>query len=189
MVLQGVSIGVLAVLLAAAVRSDLRTRRIPNRVALAILLCGLAAALLRVPAIAAIAGDGGPSLVGALAGMAAGLALTFPLYLVRALGAGDVKLFAAVGAWVGPWQVVGVILLAGIAGGLLAAAYTLWLRYRGSVFGNLRLTLFALLSGGGRASVRTDVVRAGTKLPYAAAIAAGTALQLLLVLQGGWVFA
>jgi prepilin peptidase CpaA len=177
-------------MLAIAVWHDLRERRIPNRVALALLLSGLALGALRLPAAGALnPNDGGPHLAGAAFGALAGLALTLPLHWMRALGAGDAKLLAAIGAWVGPWQIVGVILLAGIAGAALSIVGALWLRYRGSVFGGVRMTLFTLISGAGNSGVSADVRRAGSRLPYAAAIACGAGLQLALSAHGGWAFA
>lgn len=105
--LQGVLLGGL---LTASVGWDLRTRRIPNALTGAFLL----AALL-------LAACHGPASVGlALLGMAAaGLAL--PLWAARLLGAGDVKLLAAVGALLGPTPLLWTLLGTAIAGAVLAA--------------------------------------------------------------------
>lgn len=80
-------------LLAAAVWSDLRENRIPNWVSGGILLLGLALY---------VAQDGAAGIVSALSGAAIGLVLFLPLYARGAMGAGDVKLMAAAGAWLGP---------------------------------------------------------------------------------------
>ena len=58
--------------------------------------------------------------VQSLLGLAAGLALFMPLYLLRALGAGDVKLLAMVGAWLGAPLLLGAALLTLLAGGAMA---------------------------------------------------------------------
>lgn len=91
--------------------SDIRTRRIPNRVVLAGLLLGLAgnAMLYRWAGLAS-------------AGLGMGLALLvyFPLYMLRGMGAGDVKLMAAVGAIAGPANWVAVLVLTGLLGGVCA---------------------------------------------------------------------
>ena len=59
------------------------------------------------------------------AGWIAGLAIFFVPFALRGLGGGDVKLLAALGAWVGPTDVIWVALYTGIAGGLLALAIAL----------------------------------------------------------------
>ena len=80
-------------LLIAAV-SDYRTRRIPNELVLA----GAAAGLLGNTLFSTLPLDG---FVTALQGLATGLAAFLPLYLLRLMGAGDVKLMAMVGAFLG----------------------------------------------------------------------------------------
>ena len=90
---------------------DLRTRRIPNALtaALAVIGIGIAAAKL------------GPiGLGGALLGCALGLAFMLPGHLFGATGAGDVKLFAAAGALLGPATTVQAFLYTAIIGGILA---------------------------------------------------------------------
>ena len=52
-----------------------------------------------------------------MGGWMLGAALFFPVFALRGMGAGDVKLLAAVGAWLGPLQVVCVALVTSIAGG------------------------------------------------------------------------
>ena len=85
-----------AVLLAACA-TDVRARRIPNALVLALLGGALVRASLAAwttvptPGLAA-----GP--VDALLGAACGLALWLPFYVAGAFGAGDVKLFAAAAA-------------------------------------------------------------------------------------------
>ena len=92
---------------------DLRTRRIPNALtgALAVIGVGIAAAKL------------GPiGLGGALLGCALGLAFMLPGHVFGATGAGDVKLFAAAGALLGPATTVQAFLYTAIVGGVLAVA-------------------------------------------------------------------
>jgi prepilin peptidase CpaA len=91
---------------------DLQSRRIPN----ALTVTGAAAALvLRAP-------QGWEALGNGLLGIGLALLLTMPLFLAKALGGGDVKLLAAVGAFMGPTDLVGACLLIGVLGGLLALA-------------------------------------------------------------------
>jgi prepilin peptidase CpaA len=89
---------------------DLKSRRIPN----ALTVSGAAIALiLRAPL-------GWEALGAGLLGLGLGLLLTMPLFLVKALGGGDVKLMAAVGAFMGPGDLAGACLLIALVGGVLA---------------------------------------------------------------------
>ena len=92
---------------------DLRSRRIPN-----VLTFGAAAAARIVAGMmsgpSALAMSGG--------GWLLGLALWLPIYALGGMGAGDVKLLAALGAWLGPAAVLYVALYAAVAGGLLGVA-------------------------------------------------------------------
>ena len=109
-------------LLVAACAADVRTRRIPNPLVLAVL--GTALVRAAVVASGAVAGAGlagGPG--AAVLGALCGLALWLPLYAVGAFGAGDVKLFAAAAAWLGPAGVPGATLYAALAGGALGLAW------------------------------------------------------------------
>src|SRR6516165_767420 len=118
-------IAVTALVLTAAV-TDFRRRRIPNWLTLGGVFLGLG---LRT----AIGGWAGLKL--ATEGMMLGFGIYFVLYLLRAMGAGDVKLMAAVGAAVGPsnWMAVftATAMAAGVGAILLMVAkgrvrQTLW---------------------------------------------------------------
>ena len=90
---------------------DVRYRRIPNAFVLATLASGLA--------INAIFG-GLPGVAASLAGCTLGFILMFMLHVFGAMGAGDVKLFAAIGAVTGAHLIVPTFLVVIITGGLLA---------------------------------------------------------------------
>jgi prepilin peptidase CpaA len=95
----------------AAAASDLARRRIPNALNVAIFLGGLLAQ----------AAGGGPAALGqGLAGAGIALALLLPLFYVRWLGGGDVKLAVAFGAWLGPAAAFWATAV-GLAGGGLVA--------------------------------------------------------------------
>src|SRR3989442_6796607 len=89
---------------------DLHTRRIPN-------LLTLGAAL--VALIVSTSTIGWPGLGSSMGGWVLGTALWLPLYALGGMGAGDVKLLAAIGAWLGPADVFHVALYAGFAAGIL----------------------------------------------------------------------
>ena len=121
----------------------------------------------------------------ALLGLAAGLALFMPLHLLRAVGAGDVKLLAMVGVWLGPWLLLGATLLTLLAGGLLAVVVMLATRSSRQVLGNVRTMLTTTLIGvhAGRLAALDAPTPSAVRLPYALAIAAGTLAQV------GWLLA
>lgn len=97
----------LLALLSVAAVIDWRTRRIPNWLNLAMLVTGLAnACAWGVPV--------GPK--SAALGVLAGFGLSIVPHLIGARGAGDVKMLAAVGAWVGPMATLQVTLVGAIAG-------------------------------------------------------------------------
>src|SRR3954466_2040420 len=92
-ILAGAAQILLGILVLVAAGYDIRYRRIPNWLVLAGIVTGFAWNVFS---------SGWSGLGHAAAGFGLGLALYFPLYLLRARGAGDVKLLAAVGAIVGP---------------------------------------------------------------------------------------
>ena len=107
----GVEALLLAIVLVAAVY-DVRYRRIPNWLTVSGVLLGLA--------LNTFLYQGWPGLRLSLAGMAVGLGVYFVLYALRAMGAGDAKLMAAVGAIVGWRDWFGIFLITAIIGGLMA---------------------------------------------------------------------
>lgn len=90
---------------------DIRYRRIPNKVVLSTLLCGLLLNTLS---------HQWNGLSVALLGCALAFGLMMLLYLFGALGAGDVKLFAAIGALIGVKLVVPTFVIVVFCGGALA---------------------------------------------------------------------
>jgi prepilin peptidase CpaA len=90
---------------------DVRFRRIPNVFVLGALAGGLAASAWL---------DGWSGVAGSLAGCGVGFGLMLILHLFGALGAGDVKLFAAVGAIIGLERVLPAFLIILMTGGVLA---------------------------------------------------------------------
>jgi prepilin peptidase CpaA len=69
---------------------------------------------------------GAPALLWSLGGAAVGLSLLLPLYAIGGMGAGDVKLLAGVGAWIGPSLTVGAFATSAIVGGVMALAMIAW---------------------------------------------------------------
>jgi prepilin peptidase CpaA len=160
-------LALLAGFLLAAVFADVTRRRIPNLLVLAGLLAGVLSHVLMHDG----KGIGSSSL-----GAAVGLGVFLPLYLLRAMGAGDVKLMAMVGAFVGLPNVLGATLGTVIVGGIMALAVSVATGAFGQLMRNLRsmgldvATRLAI----GQAPVPGAPARSVGKLPYAIAIAGGT---------------
>ena len=168
--------GIVILLLIVAAVSDYRTRRIPNWLV-------LAGALYAVIYNTALPPTPHDNILFPLTGLALGLLLFLPLYLLRAMGAGDVKLLAMVGAFLGPGDTFYAALSTMIAGGVLAILFVLargkalpMLRNLTSVF---HLSVVSVASGGAPNLQIAPQASAG-KLPYGVAIAIGTIGYLVL---------
>ena len=121
----------------------------------------------------------------AFEGVGVGLAIMLPLYLLRAMGAGDVKLVAMLGAWLGPWGIAIAALLSYIAGGVLALAITFRKRAFGQLFANLRLMLTgsAIKLASGHMPTVDEPTTVG-KMPFGVAVALGTLAYAILKQTG-----
>jgi prepilin peptidase CpaA len=163
----------LGAMLLLATGFDIRSRRIPNALVFAGAGSGLA---LRTWA------EGGAGALASVEGLAVGLAMLLPFYALRAVGAGDVKLMGAVGAFLGPQEMIGAVLCSFAAGGLLALGASAWSGTLRQLATNLKCLLVGgmLDVGGGRLpSLRVGAESVGN-LPYALAITVGVAAWLVL---------
>jgi prepilin peptidase CpaA len=95
---------------------DIRRRRIPNVVCLATAAAGLTLSTV---------GISGITVGSALAGLAFGFLMMLPGHVFGAMGAGDVKLFAAAGTLLGSGRIVTAFMFVAIAGGILAVIVAL----------------------------------------------------------------
>jgi prepilin peptidase CpaA len=66
--------------------------------------------------------QGSSGLATSAAGLGVGLILLLPLYAIGGMGAGDVKLLAGLGAWIGPLPIFWAFACSAIVGGLIAIA-------------------------------------------------------------------
>jgi prepilin peptidase CpaA len=175
---QGLKVALLVILLGWAIVVDVRSRRIPNL----LVVTGLVGVFAVSGAEAAFAGD---DLVQywktPLFGMVAGFFLMLPLHLLRAMGAGDVKLMAMVGAFIGAGPVVWAALCTLIAGGVLSLVYMLGRGVATQTLGNVRALLFdwTVRIGSGQGIRVSPLENTAVRLPYALAIALGTLASLL----------
>ena len=131
---------------ALACATDLRSARIPNWLTLGAMVAGLCFH-------AMLPGSGG---IGAAAlGLLVGLLVFFPFFALGALGAGDVKLMAALGAWIGAAAVVNVALYGAVAGGVLAVIVAVSRNYLPRALAQPAHALHALVAGRNQAAART----------------------------------
>lgn len=174
------SLTLLLLLLAASI-CDLRTRRIPN------LLTFGGAVLALMFSFAAPHHGGGP--LWALGGLGTGLALMLPLYVLHAMGAGDVKLMAMTGAFLGPDGAWHAVVFVFIAGGIAAVTYALWHRMAAKLIRNVQQTTQLLLmtvAAGILPDARAASAQSVGKLPYGVSIALGTT-AFLVARQFAWI--
>lgn len=171
MTLDARSAAVIAVALAACI-SDIRTRRIPNALTLGAAACALIFSLVQ----GGLAGLGWSA-----AGWLTAAVVFFPVFALRGMGAGDVKLLAALGAWVGGLNVLHLAVYTGLAGGAMAIVIIVWRGCVRETFWNLWLMLNVWRTMGFRPvpGLTLETSR-GPRLAYAVPIAAGALTTLWL---------
>jgi prepilin peptidase CpaA len=109
----GINVTLISLIMVAAFH-DLRYRRIPNWLTTGGVIAGIA--------LNSFMYRGWPGLRLSLAGLAVGFGTYFFLYSLRAMGGGDVKLMAAIGALVGMRDWFGIFLVTAIVGGIAGLA-------------------------------------------------------------------
>jgi len=150
----------------AGATQDVRTRRIPNWLTYGSLSAGLG---LR------IYWHGWHGLGQGAGGMLAGGGVFFLFFLARGMGAADVKLMAAVGAWVGAWPAVLVMVYTAFAGLGIAVLYMVFYGRVSSTLANAgELIRFHLASGIKPHPEINLQDPAAIRVPYGLAIAVGT---------------
>ena len=154
----------LVLVMALAVRQDLVQHRISNVLTFGTFSAGLATHW-------TLSGPGG--FIYALAGGAVGLACLLPFYLAKGMGAGDVKLMAAAGSFLGPFSALIASATTLVFGAVLAIAIIVW-RTLGA-----RTTAVASAAphGAGESGDAMTQVRK-ERFPYAAAIGLGVMVAL-----------
>jgi len=152
--------------------TDLWARRVPN-----VLTFGAAAAALAFHLI-----DGGwPGLGWSALGWLTGLVLFLPFFALGGMGGGDVKLLAALGAWLGPGATVWLAIYAALAGGVLAILVSSATGYLRQALANIWALLTFWRVVGVQSHPGLTLQSAGApRLPYAVPIAAGLVLTLWL---------
>jgi len=159
-----------AVLVLAATFSDLRSRRIPNALT-------VGAAVVAVAMHGLLNGWSGVLL--AATGWVVGLILLFPLFALGGMGAGDVKLLAAIGAWLGPIGAVWTGLYGSVAGGIMALIVALARGYAVAAIRNVG-TILRVWSMAGVQPVAglTLADKSSVRLPFALPLAVGALVTM-----------
>lgn len=158
----------LALLVVPAALFDFRQRRVPNWLALWGLLMGVGLNFFLYEA---------PGLWMSLEGFGLALLIYFPLYLLRGMGAGDVKLMAAVGAIAGPANWLGILFLTALLGGIAAIVLVVAKDRVRKTFENLWMILVSIryrqapYETNPQLDVRSEKA---VRLPHAVVIACGT---------------
>lgn len=162
----------LLLLVVLAAVNDLATRRIPNRLLLAGTVGAMALHLFSAAPLSA--------LLSGVAGLATGLLVFLPLYCLRGMAAGDVKLMAAVGAFSAPMEVLHIAVLSVCAGGLMALLVVISKGRLRAALANVRSLLRPLLMrlAGFPAAPEPLPGPSVGSIPYGLAIASGTLLVM-----------
>jgi prepilin peptidase CpaA len=155
------------IVLAVATFTDLRNRRIPNWLVVPFMGLGIVVSAWL---------HGWHGLGQSFAGLGLGILLYGFLFWMGGMGAGDVKLAAAIGAWIGPNQLFFALIVTAMVGGLMVFVWAL--------FGGFLKELFTgagnLAFGFKKRAVREEMVLSNPlkrKMPYAPAIAIGTLIS------------
>jgi prepilin peptidase CpaA len=154
------------ILLVTAVVTDLSNRRIPNWLVLPYLAGGITMTTVSA---------GVKGLERSLGGVALAITVTGILCWLRGMGMGDLKLCAALGAWIGPAQLGTALIVTGIVGGVMALVWAAWRGWLSqSLDGAGELVSGSLKKGLSPHTTLTLDHPGARTMPYAPAIAVGT---------------
>jgi prepilin peptidase CpaA len=167
--LEHIHVATAAAYVLAVALVDVRTHKIPNVLCAVAVVTGLCLQL---------AMFGWHGFLAAAGGVAVGLCLFLPFYVLRAFGAGDVKAMAAAGAFLGVEQALVAVALTLIAGSVIGAVV---LRARSPSTASALYRLIGVVAvplSLGRAMGDRRVDEARERFPYGAAIAVGVLATL-----------
>jgi prepilin peptidase CpaA len=164
----------LAALAGVAAVTDMDSRRIPNWLTAAGVLVGFALNIFLY---------GSTGLKNSGYGLGLAILVYLPLFLLRGMGAGDVKLMAAIGALAGPGNWLRIFILTALIGGLVAVAFILYRGALGRACKNIGRILLSAFRGRApyQDAPELDVTSGrGLSLPHGAVIALGTFLYIFI---------
>jgi prepilin peptidase CpaA len=161
---------ILFALLIAAAISDYRTYKIPNWLTVSGAVVGLL-----YTAVFPLSPQQG--LLWSFEGLVAGFLFTLPFYALRTMGAGDVKLFAMVGAFLGFPAIFYAVICTFVVGGIVAMSFAVFHKVAGRMLSNIRdsvqVMIFAIV-GSMKPNMHIEASQSVGKLPYGICICIGT---------------
>ena len=177
----GIEVMLLTLVVGAAIY-DVRYRRIPNWLTVPGVLAGIAMnTFLAWPSPQPYSG-----LVFALKGLGLAFGVYLALYTIRAMGAGDVKLMAAVGAMVGWEDWFGIFLITAMVGGVMAVILSTVKRRLATTMWNVGFILSEMKAGRPAYVGKEELDVRNPKavgLPHGSVIAIGTLFFLAVSLH------
>lgn len=173
---QYVALAALFIPLAAIITyMDVRYRRIPNKFVLIILLGGLIINTLF---------DGFSGLRASLGGLVLAFSSMFFFHLLGTMGAGDVKLFAAIGSVIGLSLVLPTLVVVAITGAAVAVFQMFYVRRAGATMSGVAHFFFGLLPGQRLPRFEVPAERSYT-IPYAVPICFGSLISFFVFRASG----
>ncbi len=155
--------------LCVATFTDLRNRRIPNWLSLPFMAGGI---------LASVWMYGWHGLAQSMGGIGLGAFIFGVLFFLGGMGMGDVKLCAAIGAWVGPEQLMFALVVTGLAGGIMALVWAVSKGFTGELFKGSSELIFGWRDRSTLAHPELLLSNpSARKMPYAPAIAIGTLIS------------
>lgn len=157
------------IVLSVATFTDLRSRRIPNWLVGPFLVLGIVASAWL---------HGWHGLGQSFGGLGLGLLIYGFLFWMGGMGAGDVKLCAAIGAWIGPMQLFFALAVTAMAGGVMVLCWAVCGGFIKELFAGASDLLFDWKQRGRRGDEEMTLANPlKRKMPYAPAIAVGTLMS------------
>ena len=153
---------------AIATFTDIRSRRVPNWLVLPLMAAG---------PIVFIVVSGGHGLLESFLGWGLAVMVFGLLNWLGGMGMGDVKLMAAIGAWIGPRQLFLAMILTFLAGGLMAIIWSVSKGFAGELFENTGSLMGSWKKGLGPHKELNLSNPSARKMPYVPAIAVGVFLS------------
>ncbi len=153
-------------LLGFAVYFDYRYRRIPNKLTFSVIILAL---------FLHVVGGGWSGILFSFKGLALGIVLLLIPFITGGMGAGDVKLLGAIGAVVGPNDVLWSLLYGAIVGGTFAIIILIRNKRLVPVLNHLWMLLCFKMS---KVKIKMSINVTNIKFPYGIALAIGTIIAL-----------
>ena len=157
------------IVLGVATFTDLRSRRVPNWLVLPFLVAGVVTSGWL---------HGWHGVGQSACGLGLGALIFGVLFWFGGMGMGDVKLCVAIGAWIGPAQLMTALVITAMAGGVMALAWAIYGRFLGELLNGSGDLIFGLKKRGIRPHPELLLSNPlARKMPYVPAIAFGTLIS------------